>query len=215
MPVEPNNIYQDQDKRYMWCCRGENCPYCDAMEGRVYSLDVLMTSGVYPGFHKGCNCHLQEVPQETPMSDLDIFGSALNLNNNSWLNALFGMWENLWEPGFSTNAKAIFGVAKAGMTAGQALKIVNQKYNFGMFEDYGFPGNIFYTWNTNRNVNKWRAAPDLLKDIYTGFKQLTTGQYLATILSGKGGLFLKPYNFRVLKPIQTYHNPYYSRLWGR
>ena len=61
------------------------------MEGRVYTLDVLMTSGVYPGFHKGCNCYIVEVPQDTLISDLDIFGSALNMRNNSWLNALFGL----------------------------------------------------------------------------------------------------------------------------
>ena len=94
------------------------------------------------------------------------------MRNNSWLNMLFGLWENLWLPGYITNAQGIFGNAKVGMTAGEALKIVNQQYNFGMFTDYGFPGNIFYAWNTNRNVNNWTPATDLIKDIYTGFERL-------------------------------------------
>ena len=212
---EPNNIYQDQEKKYQWHCRGENCPYCDAMEGRVYSLDVLMTSGVYPGWHKGCNCYVTEVPQYTLMSDLDIFGSALNMRNNSWLNALFGLWENLWVPGYITNADNIFANAKAGMTAGEALKIFNQSVNYGMFKDYGFPGNVFYPWNTNRNVNNWTPAIDVVKDIFTGLRQLISGEYLPTVITGGGsGLFLEPAQFIVPEPVQTYHNTY-DRGWGR
>ena len=193
MPSEPINIYQDQDKKYQWHTRGENCPYCDAMDGRIYTLDTYATSGVYPGFHKGCDCYAVEVPQDTELSDLDIFGSALNMRNNSWLNVLFGQWENIWLPGYFTNAQTILSNAKPGMTAAEALKIANEAYNFGMFTDYGFPGNIYYPWNVNMNVNKstWRRTPDLLKDIYAGVKELQSGGYLATVLSGKGGLFIQ------------------------
>jgi hypothetical protein len=116
MPGEPINIYQDQDKKYQWHTRGENCPYCDAMDGRIYTLDTYATSGVYPGFHKGCDCYAVEVPQDTELSDLDIFGSALNMRNNSWLNVLFGQWENIWLPGYFTNAQTILSNAKPGMT---------------------------------------------------------------------------------------------------
>jgi len=215
MGWEPENIYEDQDKKYQWHCRGENCPFCGAMEGRVYSLDVLMMSGVYPGWHKGCNCYIVEVPQATLMSDMDIFGSALSMRNNSWLNALFGLYENLWLPGYYTNAQGILANAKPGMTAGQVLKIFNQSVNYGMFKDYGFPGNIFYSWNTNRNVNReWVSAGNLLKDIYTGFKQLVSGEYLATVILGKSGLFLEPVQFKASTPDQTYHNTY-DRGWGR
>jgi len=212
MGWQPDNIYQDQDKKYQWKTRGENCPYCDAMEGRVYTLDVFMTSGVYPGFHKGCNCYIVEVPQETLMSDLDIFGSALNMRNNSWLNILLGNWQNLWLPGFYTNAQNIFNNAKPGMTAGEALQLANQDYSFGIFTDYGFPGNIFYPWNTNRNVNKstWLPAPDLIKDIYAGFKQLQSGEYLSTVISGKSGLFISAPPLKPQSPAQTYHNTLYS-----
>ena len=182
------------------------------MEGRVYTLDTLMTSGVYPGFHKGCNCYVVEVPQETELSDLDIFGSALNMRNNSWLNALFGLWDNLWLPGYYTNAQSIFSHAKPGMTAGEALRLANQDYNFGMFTDYGFPGNIYYPWNVNRNVNKssWALVPDLLKDVYAGVKQLQAGEYLATVISGKSGLFIQAPQLKPLSPAQTYHNKTYT-----
>ena len=217
MGGQPDNIYQDQDKKYQWKTRGENCPYCDMMEGRTYTLDTLMTTGVYPGFHKGCNCYVVEVPQDTELSDLDIFGSALNMRNNSWLNILFGNWENLWMPGFYTNAQSIFSHAKPGTTAGEALRLANQDYGFGMFADLGFPGNIFYPWNTNRNVNKssWRPVPDLLKDVYAGVKQLQSGGYMATVLSGKGGLFIAAPQLKPLSPAQTYHNKSYSLGGGR
>jgi hypothetical protein len=216
MPYLPDNIYQDQEKKYQWRTRGENCPYCDAMEGRIYTLDVLMTSSVYPGFHKGCNCYLVEVPQETPMSDLDIFGTAFSMRNNSWLNILLGRWDDLWLPGYYTNAQAIFANAKPGMTAGEALKLANKKRNYGMFKDYGFPGNILYSWNVFRNVNKknFIPGPDLLKDVYTGFKQLQSGEYLATVITSKTGMFLSPPKLKPQSPIQTYQNKLYP-LGGR
>ena len=102
------------------------------------------------------------------------------------------------------------------MTAGEALKLFNQSINYGMFEDYGFPGNIFYTWNVNRNVNKstFTTAPNLLKDIYSGLRQLQSGEFLATVISGKSGLFLEPAQFKISTPTQTYHNTY-DRGWGR
>lgn len=212
----PTNVYVQQDLKYQWRCRGENCPYCDAMDGRVYSLDVYMTSGVYPGFHKGCNCYLVQVPSYTLMSDLDIFGSALNMRNDSWLNALFGRWENLWVPGWYTNPHNLLSMAKPGTTAGEALALFNASYDFGMFTDYGFPGNMFYAWNTNKNVNKssFRSFPEIAKDIYTGVKQMMTGEFLASVLTSKIGLTLTVPQFKPLTPAQTYHNTYY-RGWGR
>ncbi len=211
MPGQPDNIYQDQEKKYQWHTRGENCPYCDIMEGRTYTLDVLMTSGVHPGFHKGCDCYLVEVPQTTPMSDLDIFGSAFSMRNNSWLNILLGRWDDLWLPGYFTNAQSIFSNAKPGMTAGEALKLANQARDYGMFTDYGFPGNIFYTWNTHRNANKssWVPASNMLKDIYTGFKLLQSGGYLATVITSKSGLFLSAPKLKPKTPAQTYQNNLY------
>jgi len=217
MPWEPQNIFQDQDKKYQWHTRGENCPYCDAMEGRIYTLDVYMTSGVYPGFHKGCNCYMVEMPSDTQMSDLDIFGSALNMRNEGWLAALFGRWDRLWIPGWYTNPHNLLANATPGMTASEALRLANQARTYGMFEDYGFPGNIFYPWNTNRNVNKssWRPAADLLRDIYAGVRLLQTGGYMATVISGKSGLFLTPPALKPLSPAQTYHNNTYSLGGGR
>ena len=137
------------------------------------------------------------------------------MRNNSWLNVLFGQWENIWLPGYFTNAQTILSNAKPGMTAAEALKIANEAYNFGMFTDYGFPGNIYYPWNVNMNVNKstWRRTPDLLKDIYAGVKELQSGGYLATVLSGKGGLFIKAPQLKPKSPAQTYHNNYI--FWWR
>jgi hypothetical protein len=217
-PVNPSDIFDNfEEKKYQWKTRGENCPWCDIMEGRIYTLDVLITSSVYPGFHRNCNCYLVEVPQDSETSDMDIFGSALNMRNDGWLEALFGAWDTLWLPGWYANPHELLSFAKPGMTAGQALKLLNQSYNFGMFTDYGFPANIYYSWNVNRNVNKsiFPAMPEILKDLYAGAKMLTTGGYISDVITGKSGLFIKPLPLKPLSPAQTYHNKTYSLGGGR
>jgi len=153
-----------------------------------------------------------EVPQETEMSDLDIFGSALNMRNEGWLEALFGRWDRLWLPGWYTNPHQLISAAKPGMTAGEALRSVNQNYSYGMFDDMGFPGNIFYPLNTDMNVNRSarRSSPSLAKDIYAGLRQLVSGEYLATVVSGKSGLFISAPQLKPLSPAQTYHNKTYT-----
>ena len=134
------------------------------------------------------------------------------MRNNSWLNILFGNWENLWLPGYYSTVQNLLSKSTPGMTAGEALKLATEEYDHGMFKDYGFPGNMVYTWNTNRNVNKssWRPAADLLKDIYAGVRELQTGGYLASVISGKGGLFIQAPQLKPLSPAQTYHNKTYS-----
>ena len=175
MGWEPEDIYWEFENKFQWCTRGENCPYCDMMEGRVYELDVFITSGVYPGFHQGCDCYLKQVSIETPQSDLDIFGSGLNMRNNAWIEALWGKGD-LWLPGYITNSRQILQFAQPGMTAGEALKAYNAQDFFGIFGDQGFPYNLSYV------TNAWKATQDekfeplfeLIKKIPGEFFKLST-----------------------------------------
>lgn len=166
MGWEPTEIYWEFENKFQWCTRGENCPYCDMMDGRVYQLEVYDVSGVYPGFHEGCDCYLKRVPNDTLESDLDIFGSALSLRNNSWFEALWGK-SNLWLPGWYTNPHALLEFAKPGMTAGEALHAYNAQDFFGIFGDQGFPYNLAYVSNAWKAADKNRFVSqfELLKKI--------------------------------------------------
>lgn len=50
---------------YQWVNHGEkNCPTCDRMEGEIKS-EEQWDAGLSPGFHKGCDCTLDLVSEET------------------------------------------------------------------------------------------------------------------------------------------------------
>ena len=63
----------------MWKTRGQNCSICNSMAGRVYTYDTWIASTLTPGFHLNCNCYLERVADDYPLSDPDIFGSNLDL----------------------------------------------------------------------------------------------------------------------------------------
>jgi len=81
----PQALYSyNIEYKYMWMTRGHNCPVCNMMRGRVYSMR-FWTQAVMPGFHPHCDCFLKLVAIEYPESDTDIFGieafiDALNLS---------------------------------------------------------------------------------------------------------------------------------------
>lgn len=243
MGWEPKHIYWEFENKFIWRTRGENCPYCDIMEGRVYELDTYITSSVYPGFHQGCDCYLQRVPQDTPVSDLDIFGSALNMRNNAWIEALWGK-DNLYRPLWKIMVGDFLNFAKPGMTAREAMSLLKEseeKNTFGMFKDMGFPGNIFYPWNVYRNVSKMYFIPT--KSIITSFidakfkphsiwpnpKSLTSSnpmnnitsylsrRYIPTssIITSLWGANLKPARLKPRMPAQSYHDTIYNSRWAR
>lgn len=191
----PPSLYFDQNKLYQWVCRGENCSFCNLMEGRVYKLDVYITSTVYPGFHKHCDCRLKEVPDGTPESDLDIFGSALNMNNEGWFEALFGDWDNLWMPGYITQPAELLKFAQPGMTAREAIIALNEQNKTGMFKNYGGVGDIFMGWNVWHNANL---------DLYQSFEDVITSIV---------GTIPKPAPLKPVAPVQSYHNTIYNLGW--
>ncbi len=184
-------------EKYQWCTIGQNCPLCNAMRGRVYELDIYITSTVYPGYvHPNCNCYLKKVPIETPQSDLDIFGSSLNMRNDSWLNMLFGSFENLWTAGNVTMTREIMNVSDPGMTFGQALLTLRSQDKTGIFQDYGgLAGSFDYGWNIYHNTSL---------DIY---------QSINDCLTSISGLFPRATSLRAEAPTQTYHNTIYHLGW--
>lgn len=67
----------DLQSKYMWVTRKENCPICESMRGRVYTGDYFASSGIWPGFHDYCDCSLEKVSDDTPMSPMDLFPDYL------------------------------------------------------------------------------------------------------------------------------------------
>ena len=82
--------------KYQWNTWGDNCVICNAMRGQVHTLDFWMNSGIWPGFHPNCDCTMQQVEEWVPVSDPDIFGTAIPLFSRMVL-----PWPNIiWDPEF-------------------------------------------------------------------------------------------------------------------
>ena len=82
--------------KYVWNTWGDNCPICDAMRGKTYTLDMWMNIGIWPGFHLGCDCSMKKVSVEIPISDPDFFGMNIPQFADMWL-----PFPNLfWDPNF-------------------------------------------------------------------------------------------------------------------
>jgi len=133
------------------------------------------------------------MPDDTPQSDLDIFGSSLNMRTDSWLEMFFGNWDYLWMPGNVMLTRDMISFSQPGMSAPEAFEAFQAQDKTGQFTDYGFgSGMQDMSWNVWRNVNE---------DIYQTFGDLLTS--LLGLIAGPKRLY--PYF-----PTQTYHNPFYS-----
>ena len=156
----PDNFVGDLNQKLMWKTRGENCVMCNALRGRVYTYDMWMSSGVWPGFHLNCNCYLSKVSDDTPLSDPDFFGADLNLLSDTFNPNLFPLKLH-WDPNYKpfaiymceeiTKAHLSYG---AGLSIGQVLKKMNTDYQ-GFFKRSNIYDN-FFIWRTFRTVQHYQ-----------------------------------------------------------
>jgi hypothetical protein len=182
----------DANKKYQWMTRGENCPMCQAMAGRVYYIHVYVDSTVYPGFHANCDCYLKEVDILTPQSDMDIFGSSFNTHYDGWLELLFNNPSNLWWAYNVELTRNIMKYSQPGMTAAQSIQAMQANQPKGIVNSFGYLGQVDMSWNV------WRtASPDLY---------MTLDKWLTSM----PGMFLKPIPIKPVLPTQSYHNPIYN-----
>ena len=115
--------WEDLRKKYMWKTRGENCVMCNAMAGRVYTYDTWISASILPGFHLNCNCYLEKVSDDYPVSDLDIFGDLeITLDNNEFLGFSFFPDYKPYNRYFTN--ELIEAVRQTGLPIGEALKSV-------------------------------------------------------------------------------------------
>jgi hypothetical protein len=191
-------LTDDAAKKYQWATRGENCPKCNAMAGRVYYLHVYIDSGVYPGFHPNCDCYLKEVDILTPQSDLDIFGSSFNVHYDGWLEALFSNTANLW---WAYNVELTLNLlkySKPGMTAAQSFDAMQVDRKPGLF------GNDTMGWFGGFGSTQWNVHKTGYIDVYKTVDQMFTSW---------AGTFPKPAPVKPVLPTQSYHNPIYNLGW--
>lgn len=213
----------DQNNKYQWCTRGENCPICNALSGRVYILDVYITASIYPGsIHPNCDCYLKQMPPDTPESDRDIFGSMLNMRNDGWLEFLFNNPSNTWWPFNTTITRALMKYSLPGMTAFQSLQAYIKDQNTGMFKDYGFfTTSSEFSWNMFKNINPdvFQTIGKILKDIYTGLISLKTGtilyETLPPMITGLAGLYPVRTTLKAIMPSTSYNNTASSFLLNK
>ncbi len=147
--------------KYMWKTRGENCPLCDAMAGRTYSYDIWVAASVLPGFHLGCNCYLSKMPADTPMSDLDIFGSDFDLllDNHYFLGLqLKSGWKSYnWE--FTYKLTGV--MRQNGMSIGEALKSLTNFEKEGFFnKSLTAYWDQFFQWRVFRTLQLLNKSGD-------------------------------------------------------
>ena len=155
----PSGI-RELDTKLQWLTRGENCHMCNALRGRVYSYDMWMSVGIWPGFHIGCNCYLKTVAIDSETSDPDFFGADVQLQANSWYSNLpgwFGMlqWNFNFEPFPHASIKEIeeahlrYG---PDVSIGDALRMLHKENNEGFF--FKRPGifNEFMGWRMLRTM---------------------------------------------------------------
>lgn len=203
------NPFDNLQQQMMWCTRGENCSICNSLSGRVYTYDMWMSAGVWPGFHLNCDCYLREV-QGLELSDPDFFGGDLNLLRETINIVLLGSRLHLdpnWKP-FSIYMteqimQAHLDYGKQ-FSIGQILKIMKQEFP-GFFKRSPVYDN-FFQWRVFRTVQHYENTDD------TWSGNIPFLPKLGRALSGSPFYYrntLKPDFLYPYFPTQTYTNSFY------
>jgi hypothetical protein len=165
--------------KYQWKTRGENCPICNSLAGRVYTYDTWISASVLPGFHLHCNCYLEQVSAGTPESSLDIFGTDLRslLDNKYFLG--INWFNNDWIPYnqyFATRLTNL--VQQTGMTLGEAMKSLNDSDREGLFFKAKAPLlDQFFQWRVFRTLNIFEGADEVVSRSLTPDVSVPTVRY--------------------------------------
>ncbi len=200
------NPLPDLKQLLQWTTRGENCPMCNALRGRVYAYDMWMSAGVWPGFHLNCDCYLKKVGADTPVSDPDFFGADLNLLSET-LNINFGNFLRLhWDPNYRSFAWYMAEqITQAHLAYGsensisQILKLMKNDFQ-GFFKRSTLFDN-FFIWRTFRTLKHYQN----IDGGYSGEQQRLLRRYaFPTLKPRTGSTFYRynqmPYLNSILKP---------------
>lgn len=154
--------WEELSVKYMWMTRGENCKICDAMAGRVYTYDTWIAASILPGFHLHCNCYLKKVAETVPVSDMDIFGSDIDimLDNHYFLGLNISPD---WVPYNRYMTRNIVSVAKeTGMSISEIMKSYSTLTKEGgvFYKSLIKTWNQFFQWRVFRTLKVYQGAED-------------------------------------------------------
>ena len=132
--------------KYRWVCKGWNCPVCQVLSNRIYSLEYW-SGTVQPGFHNNCDCSLVPVYSDAPESAHDLF------DVDYWvLNTHRGFLDQIFRHRFNW----IMGLAEDYAALAEAkgdMSVV----------PYEMRGIIGYDWEATMNTNNlWGPYIDFL-----------------------------------------------------
>jgi len=205
----------DLTQLLIWTTHGENCPMCDSLRGRCYPYDVWMSSGVWPGFHRNCNCTLNIAPDDTPISDMDIFGTDLDLYLESWYGPSILTWNPNWVP---YNVYLTKELMEAHLSYGKQLNIGEvlrrMKKDFvGLFKrsnlwDHYFEWRVFRTVQHFQNIDGGYsgALPPLIRRRpVPNLRPLTGSTFHHPYTPGDFYSMLLPDSLLPWYPYQSYH----------
>lgn len=178
MPDNPMGNFQ---QKLQWCCHGENCGMCDSLDGRVYTYDMWMSAGVWPGFHLNCDCTLKMVGSTYVLSDPDFFGTDLNLLSDT-INPLFFTFRLHWDPNYKPfswymteeimNAHLEMGKE---LSIGEVLRRMKDQF-VGFFKRSDLFDN-FFVWRTFRTLQHYQNINDTATGAIPWYEK-TLGQRL-------------------------------------
>jgi len=137
---------------------------CNSLKGRVYTYDMWMSSGVWPGFHLNCDCFLKMVGEEYVLSDPDFFGTDLNLLSDT-INPIFFTFRLHWDPNYVpfswymseqiTEAHRKMG---ADLPIGEVLRRMKDEF-MGFFKRSDIFDN-FFVWRVFRSTQHYQNNDD-------------------------------------------------------
>ena len=153
---------------WQWNTRGANCPTCNALRGRIYSYDMWMSVGLWPGFHINCNCYLSKIADGTPTSDPDFFGSDIALHLNGINLNLPGIgsllqWNFNYQPFPYYSIKEIeeahlrYG---PDIPIGEAIKRMHEDDHDGYFFKRSNIWDEFLSWRILRTMQHYECIDD-------------------------------------------------------
>ena len=172
---------------------------CETMRGRVYPLDVFVSSGFYPGFHNHCDCSLRRVDPETPDSPMDLFPDYFVTN--------LGMFGSFINRGWKNYNVFILDEFMRATKNGETINDAIARFKAGDLDD----GSIlpYPKWKSileSLGMYGWfvqmRDMDSRLK-VYVNMFEGITGDY-----SGPSGITPKPEVLRPVLPDQSYYYPH-------
>jgi len=206
--------------RYQWCTKYDNCDLCNMLAGQVHTLDTWSASGVWPGFHIGCDCYMKPVSVEVPLSDADIFGSDLDtfleiirLINIFPLDSI--LFDQSYIPFAWQQAIKISDAAAQhpDWSIGQVLRDLKEKFSSGMWKS-SFWSKLF-PFTKGFNILKSVIVMQNIDDSYCGYSIPIEDGVID--MSGRSPGFNIPFGKHVVHigSIRDFYDPLISGIYGR